>query len=131
MYMKFINQNITYKAMGAVKEGKIVEVIAKDETHKQVLEQLISLDEGARQLGEVALVPFNSPLFNFIIIIIQFTLKTYLLLIMTVFYLHFPHILTVKPISPSWFIRTISSCSLRTAPLMQDTIPYLSTLLFS
>lgn len=42
-------------------EGKIVEVIAKDETHKQVLEQLISLDEGARQLGEVALVPFNSP----------------------------------------------------------------------
>ena len=41
--------------------GKVVEVIAKDEKHKAILEQLISIDEGARQLGEVALVPFNSP----------------------------------------------------------------------
>lgn len=43
-------------------EGKIVEVIAKDASHKELLEQLISLDEGAKQLGEVALVPFNSPI---------------------------------------------------------------------
>ena len=41
--------------------GKIVEVIAKEEKHKTILEQLISIDEGAKQLGEVALVPFNSP----------------------------------------------------------------------
>ncbi len=41
--------------------GKIVEVKAEDPTHKEVLEKLISLDEGARQLGEVALVPFDSP----------------------------------------------------------------------
>ena len=43
------------------KEGKIVEVITKNEKHKEVLEKLISLDEGARMLGEVALVPFDSP----------------------------------------------------------------------
>ncbi len=42
--------------------GKIVEVIAQNEEHKKVLEKLISLDEGARQLGEVALVPFDSPI---------------------------------------------------------------------
>ena len=42
-------------------QGKIVEVITKDEKHKEVLEKLISLDEGARMLGEVALVPFDSP----------------------------------------------------------------------
>ena len=41
--------------------GKIVEVIAENPEHKEVLEKLISLDEGARQLGEVALVPFDSP----------------------------------------------------------------------
>ncbi len=42
--------------------GKIVEVLAKDSSHKEVLEHLISVDEGARQLGEVALVPFDSPI---------------------------------------------------------------------
>ncbi len=42
--------------------GKIVEVLAKDPSHKEVLEHLISVDEGARQLGEVALVPFDSPI---------------------------------------------------------------------
>ena len=41
--------------------GKIVEVLAKNPEHKEVLEKLISVDEGARMLGEVALVPFNSP----------------------------------------------------------------------
>ena len=34
---------------------------SKDEKHKAILDQLVSIDEGARQLGEVALVPFNSP----------------------------------------------------------------------
>ena len=42
-------------------KGKIVEVVAKDEKHKAILEQLVSIDEGASRLGEVALVPFNSP----------------------------------------------------------------------
>ncbi len=41
--------------------GKIVEVICENEVHKGLLEKLISLDEGARMLGEVALVPFDSP----------------------------------------------------------------------
>ncbi len=43
------------------KDGKIVEVLAKNNEHKEVLEKLISLDEGASRLGEVALVPFDSP----------------------------------------------------------------------
>lgn len=42
--------------------GKVVEVIAENKEHKDVLEHLISVDEGARQLGEVALVPFDSPI---------------------------------------------------------------------
>lgn len=41
--------------------GKIVEVIGCDED-KALLEKLISLDEGARMLGEVALVPYSSPI---------------------------------------------------------------------
>lgn len=40
--------------------GKVVEVLGKD-NDKAILEKLISLDEGARRLGEVALVPFDSP----------------------------------------------------------------------
>lgn len=42
--------------------GKVVEVIAENKEHKDVLEHLISVDEGASQLGEVALVPFDSPI---------------------------------------------------------------------
>ncbi len=41
--------------------GNIVEVISNKENEKAILEKLISLDEGAKRLGEVALVPFNSP----------------------------------------------------------------------
>lgn len=44
------------------KDGKVIEVIAKDPKHKEILSQLISVDEGASRLGEVALVPFNSPI---------------------------------------------------------------------
>lgn len=43
------------------KDGKVVEVIAENKDYKALLEQLIGLDEGASHLGEVALVPFNSP----------------------------------------------------------------------
>ena len=42
--------------------GDVVEVLAKDPEAKKILENLISLDEGAKRLGEVALVPFNSPI---------------------------------------------------------------------
>ncbi len=42
-------------------EGKVIEVLAKSEEEKKLLEELISLDEGAKMLGEVALVPFDSP----------------------------------------------------------------------
>ena len=41
-------------------EGKVVEVLG-DEKTKAVLEELIKMDEGACRLGEVALVPFDSP----------------------------------------------------------------------
>lgn len=43
------------------KDGKVVDVIAKNEEDKAVLQKLISMDEGAAYLGEVALVPFDSP----------------------------------------------------------------------
>ena len=41
--------------------GKIVEVLSKKEDERKALEELISTDEGAKMLGEVALVPFTSP----------------------------------------------------------------------
>ena len=43
------------------KDGKVVEILAQDEKTKNMLEKLTSIDEGASRLGEVALVPFNSP----------------------------------------------------------------------
>ncbi len=42
--------------------GKVVEVKAKK--NQKLLEQMVNMDEGARQLGEVALVPFDSPIQN-------------------------------------------------------------------
>ncbi|MDE6047247.1 MAG: aminopeptidase [Anaeroplasmataceae bacterium] len=42
--------------------GKAVEVICKNSEYKDVLEKLISTDEGAAMLGEVALVPYDSPI---------------------------------------------------------------------
>ena len=41
--------------------GKVVEVLGTEED-KPLLEKLVSLDEGARMLGEVALVPYSSPI---------------------------------------------------------------------
>ncbi|MCR5112794.1 MAG: aminopeptidase [Acholeplasmatales bacterium] len=43
-------------------DGKAVEVFAKKEEDKAILEKLISIDEGASRLGEIALVPFSSPI---------------------------------------------------------------------
>lgn len=42
------------------KDGKVVEVHAKK--NEELLKQMISMDEGASRLGEVALVPFDSPI---------------------------------------------------------------------
>ena len=42
--------------------GKVVEVYAKDDETKKALTEHINTDEGASKLGEVALVPFNSPI---------------------------------------------------------------------
>ena len=42
-------------------KGRVVEVICDNQEHKDVLEKLVSTDEGAAMLGEVALVPFDSP----------------------------------------------------------------------
>lgn len=44
------------------KDGKIVGVEAEDPHHRELLEAEIALDEGASYLGEVALVPYDSPI---------------------------------------------------------------------
>src|SRR5690606_27413126 len=42
------------------KDGKVVDFDAQE--GKDLLEELLNMDEGARYLGEVALVPFSSPI---------------------------------------------------------------------
>ena len=44
------------------KDGKVIDFTAED--GEDVLKQLLDSDEGARYLGEVALVPFDSPISN-------------------------------------------------------------------
>ncbi|MCR5184626.1 MAG: aminopeptidase [Bacilli bacterium] len=44
------------------KEGKVVEVHA--EKGEELLKEMVNMDEGASYLGEVALVPFDSPINN-------------------------------------------------------------------
>lgn len=44
------------------KDGKVAEVGAKK--NQKLLEQMVSTDEGSRMLGEVALVPYDSPIRN-------------------------------------------------------------------
>ncbi len=41
--------------------GKAVEVKADDDRQTEILKEMISMDEGAAYLGEVALVPYSSP----------------------------------------------------------------------
>lgn len=43
------------------KDGKVVEILANNILDQKSLESLINIDEGAKMLGEVALVPFDSP----------------------------------------------------------------------
>ncbi len=45
-----------------LENGKIIEV--KAEEHQELLEKLINTDEGANYIGEVALVPYDSPIRN-------------------------------------------------------------------
>ena len=44
------------------KDGKVVEVKAKK--NQKLLEEMVKIDEGASMLGEVALVPYDSPIRN-------------------------------------------------------------------
>lgn len=41
--------------------GRAVEIKAEDEETTEILKEMIAMDEGASYLGEVALVPFSSP----------------------------------------------------------------------
>ena len=45
-----------------VKEGRIVEATASQ--NEEVLQKSIAVDEGASRFGEVALVPYDSPISN-------------------------------------------------------------------
>ncbi len=42
-------------------DGKVTEILCDNPEYKEVLSHLIATDEGAARLGEVALVPFDSP----------------------------------------------------------------------
>lgn len=57
---KVLHGNIVDHFYFVIKEGKIVEVHA--ETGADLLQTEISLDEGASHFGEVALVPYDSPI---------------------------------------------------------------------
>jgi aminopeptidase len=56
------NWTYTFEGLNKFKDGKVIEVLAKDDKDKKILENLISVDNGASHLGEVALVPFDSPI---------------------------------------------------------------------
>ncbi len=56
------NGNIIDKFWFEFKDGKVVDFDAKQ--GKEILKQLIETDEGASRLGEVALVPHDSPISN-------------------------------------------------------------------
>jgi len=56
------NGNVIDKFSFTVKEGEIVECRA--EVGEDVLKAAIAVDEGARYFGEVALVPYDSPISN-------------------------------------------------------------------
>lgn len=57
-----INGDIADKFSFTIKEGKIVGIEAQ--RGRELLENAISVDDGAAYLGEVALVPYDSPISN-------------------------------------------------------------------
>ncbi|OUO48309.1 aminopeptidase [Megasphaera sp. An286] len=54
------NGNVIDKFRLVFKDGKVVEAHA--ETGDDVLQKLVAIDEGAGRLGEVALIPYHSPI---------------------------------------------------------------------
>lgn len=56
------NGNIIDKFKLVFKDGKIIDYDAK--IGKEVLKEMISIDEGSQYLGEIALVPYDSPISN-------------------------------------------------------------------
>ena len=59
-----LNGNVINQFTFVFKDGRIVEIEAQTPREKEMLEMAISIDEGASYLGEVALVPFDSPIAN-------------------------------------------------------------------
>lgn len=57
-----INGNVIHHFSFELKEGKIVHIEAENEEALSILQNAISVDEGAAFLGEAALVPFSSPI---------------------------------------------------------------------
>lgn len=57
-----INGSVIKNFSFVLKEGKIVHVEAENDTALSILQNAISVDEGAAFLGEVALVPHSSPI---------------------------------------------------------------------
>jgi aminopeptidase len=51
------------------KDGKVIDYDAKQ--NRDVLENIINTDEGAKHLGEVALINFDSPVFNLDIVFLN------------------------------------------------------------
>ena len=56
-----LNGNVLTDFGFRFENGKVVEVLSKDDNTKKLLEETINIDEGASRLGEVALVPYDSP----------------------------------------------------------------------
>lgn len=57
-----LNGNIVEGIRFTLKDGKIVE--AASATNEQYLKETLAVDEGASYLGEIALVPYDSPISN-------------------------------------------------------------------
>ena len=47
---------------GAKKATRALSLLSTEEKNQALLEQMISMDEGAKMLGECALVPYSSPI---------------------------------------------------------------------
>lgn len=57
-----LNSNLVEDFKIYFKDGKVNKIEAKK--GKELLEELVKMDEGSAMLGEVALIPFNSPINN-------------------------------------------------------------------
>ena len=56
------NGNLIEEFKLVFKDGRIVDYDAK--TGKEILKEMIEIDEGSHYLGEIALVPYDSPISN-------------------------------------------------------------------